>query len=36
MLTSELKCIKLNELYNCFPVHHISIYNGTMFIRIYS
>lgn len=25
MLTSELKCIKLNELNNCFSVHHISI-----------
>jgi len=36
MLTSELQCIKLNELDNSFPVHHISISNGTIFIKMYT
>lgn len=36
ILTSELNCVKLNELDNSFPVHHISISNGTIFIKMYA
>ncbi|KAF0749044.1 C2H2-type domain-containing protein [Aphis craccivora] len=36
ILTSKLKFVKLNELDNSFPVHHISISDGTIFIKINS
>jgi len=32
--TSKISCIKLNELENIFPVHHNSITNENIFIKM--